>query len=93
MSIKKEIQHDVCPACLTPIEQGINLKNQIPNLTDISVCVKCTAVLKYDATDLKLKPMQYDEFKKLTAENRTSIFFVQSQLRINHPNKYHAARL
>jgi len=54
----------ICPICKSSLEAATSLKNEIPDPGDISVCLYCGNILKFN-DDLELVSLSNDEMQAL----------------------------
>ncbi len=71
-----------CPVCDYMMDSATDLSNEKvePQPDDLSVCLKCTSILRFD-DELRLVPLAPGEFAKLPDARRATLFRIQRIVR------------
>lgn len=68
---------NLCPVCGTKLDAVTSIESMAkPNVGDITVCIKCAAVLRFDG-ELRLRAMTEREIRELHPDNFKDIARVQ----------------
>jgi hypothetical protein len=78
-----KIPESTCPWCGEKLDGAASLEDQTPKPGDITICVECLNVSKFDQ-DLHLLKIEEAEKETWTPEERSKVARIQLGLRIAH---------